>query len=96
MDDEVDTAGSMVGASEALINAGAKEVYACATHGLLSDPAPERIANSPIQELIITDTVPIKSDQTYKKFKIISIAPLFGEAIKRIHDGKSVGALFAH
>ncbi len=94
MDDEVDTAGSMVGASEALINAGAKEVYACATHGLLSDPAPERIANSPIQELIITDTVPILNGKLNKKVSVLTVAGLFGEAIHRIHGGMSIGAMF--
>ena len=96
-DDEINTGESMVSGAKILNQFGVDEIYAVATHGVLPGETVEKLSNVDIiKEFVITDTVPIKSDQTYKKFKIISIAPLFGEAIKRIHDGKSVGALFAH
>ncbi|MBI20688.1 MAG: ribose-phosphate pyrophosphokinase [Chloroflexi bacterium] len=96
-DDEINTGESMVSGAKILNQFGVDEIYAVATHGVLPGETVKKLSTVDIiKEFVITDTVPIKSDQTYKKFKVISIAPLFGEAIKRIHDGKSVGALFAH
>jgi ribose-phosphate pyrophosphokinase len=94
MDDEVDTGGSMVGASEVLIQRGARSVYASSTHGVLSSNAVERFKNSPIEELLCTDTVPISDEKRNGKVSVVSIAALFGEAIHRIHSGLSVGAMF--
>ena len=96
MDDEVDTGGSMVGASEVLMQRGARCVYASSTHGVLSSNAAERFKNSAIEELLCTDTVPIPDEKRNGKVIVVSIAALFGEAIHRIHSGLSVGAMFDH
>jgi ribose-phosphate pyrophosphokinase len=95
IDDEIDTAGSLLEAVAALVAEGAKAVYSCATHGVFSDKSIERIEASPITEVIITDTIPLPADADREKITVLSIAPLFGEAIKRIHRGSSVGALFS-
>ncbi len=93
-DDEVDTAGSMIETAKILENFGAKEIYAGCTHGVLSGPAIERIKNSPIKELVITDTVPLTEEKKIDKIKVLSMAPLFAEAIKRINEAKPLGELF--
>ncbi len=93
IDDLIDTAGTMVAAANMLINRGAKRVLACATHGVLSGPAVERLTNSPIEQVIITNTIPV-GDKMFNKLKIVSVAPLLGEAIKRIHEEESVSSLF--
>ncbi len=93
-DDEIDTAGSLLSAAKTLQDAGAKEIYSCATHGILSGPAPERILEAPITEIALTDTAPVPPEKRNGKVKMLSVAPLFGEAIARIHRGESVGALF--
>ena len=93
-DDEIDTAGSLLSAAKTLQDAGAREIYSCATHGILSGPAPERILEAPITEIALTDTAPVPPDKRNGKVKMLSVAPLFGEAIARIHRGESVGALF--
>ena len=72
-----------------------RDIYACATHGVLSDPAIDRIAASSLAEVIITDTVPLPDEKRIPRIKVLSVAPLIGEAIKRIHRGESVGALFS-
>ncbi len=95
VDDEVDTAGTLIEITRALEHEGVTEIYACATHGVLSDPAIDRIANSALAEVIITDTVPLPAYKQIPKIKVLSVAPLIGEAIKRIHRGESVGALFS-
>ncbi|MGH2446535.1 MAG: ribose-phosphate diphosphokinase [Candidatus Limnocylindria bacterium] len=95
IDDEVDTAGSLMEAVGALQAAGAREIYSCATHGVFSGAALERIAESAMTEVIVTDTVPLPPDATDPRITVLSVAPLFGEAIKRIHRGESVGALFS-
>lgn len=92
-DDLVDTAGTLAKASQALIKNGAKEVYAAAAHGVLAGPALERLENSPIKELIITDTIFLNGKKS-NKIKVLSVAPLLGEAIKRIHEERTVSALF--
>jgi ribose-phosphate pyrophosphokinase len=94
MDDEVDTGGSMVSAAEALIAAGVKRVYASSTHAVLSGGAIGRFKNSPIEELVCTDTIPMPDENRNGQVKIVSIAAIFGEAIHRIHSGLSVGAMF--
>ena len=95
IDDEIDTAGSLLEAVGALEAAGARAIYSCATHGVFSGGALERIAASPITEIVITDTVPLPADVDDPRITVLSVAPLFGEAIKRIHRGESVGALFS-
>ena len=95
IDDEIDTAGSLMEAVEALVAEGAREVYSCATHGVFSGSALERIAASSLREVIVTDTIPLPEDAPRDLITVLSIAPLFGEAIKRIHRGESVGALFS-
>ncbi|MBM3940402.1 MAG: ribose-phosphate pyrophosphokinase [SAR202 cluster bacterium] len=94
MDDEVDTAGSMVNAAKALLDAGVREVYGCCTHAVLSGPAAPRLLQSPIKELVTTDTVPVPPERRDGKVKVVSVAALLGEAIHRIHSGLSVGAMF--
>ncbi len=94
VDDEIDTAGSLVQAVDALKKAGAKQVYACCTHAVFSGPAVERISKSPIKEVIVTDTIPVPKTKRNKKITVLSVAPLLGEAIHRIHSGLSVGAMF--
>jgi ribose-phosphate pyrophosphokinase len=95
LDDEIDTAGSVVAAAEALLRAGAREVYVCATHGVFSGKAIERINSSPIKEVVVTDTLPLPPEKHSPKITVLSVASLLGEAIRRIHEGLSVGAMFA-
>ncbi|MBV8714088.1 MAG: ribose-phosphate pyrophosphokinase [Chloroflexi bacterium] len=94
VDDEIDTAGSIVGAAEIVRRAGARAVYAAATHALLTGPAVERLRNSPIEELIVTDTVQMPLRKRLPNMTVLSVSLLFGEAIARIHTGESVGAMF--
>ncbi|MCL2149329.1 MAG: ribose-phosphate pyrophosphokinase [Dehalococcoidia bacterium] len=94
VDDEIDTAGSLVNAVDALLEAGATEVYSCATHPIFSGKAIERIANSPVKEVIVAQTVPVPAHKKLDKITVLPIAPLLGEAIHRIHTGLSVGAMF--
>jgi len=94
IDDMIDTAGTTVSAAQAAMDKGAKSVTAAATHGVLSDPAIDRLKEAPIKELIITDTISLKKEKQLPKMKIVSVANVFGEAIKRIHNGESVSALF--
>ncbi|EFQ23708.1 ribose-phosphate diphosphokinase [Aminomonas paucivorans] len=94
VDDIVDTAGTLVHAAEALREKGAGKVYACATHGVLSGPAVERVQNSVIEELVFTDTIPMKESKRIDRITVLSIAPLFAEAIRRIHSDHSVSILF--
>ncbi len=93
-DDEIDTAGTMMNAVNFIKENGAADIYAAVTHGVLSDPATERLKNSPIKELVITNTVPVAPYKRIPKLTILSIAPLLAEVIRRIHLGVSVGALF--
>ncbi|MFB0557253.1 MAG: ribose-phosphate diphosphokinase [Dehalococcoidia bacterium] len=94
VDDEIDTAGSLINVVSVLRERGAKQIYACATHPVFSDPSIQRIASSPVEEVIVTDTIPVTNNKKLDKITVLSIAPLLGEAIKRIHTGQSVGALF--
>jgi ribose-phosphate pyrophosphokinase len=95
MDDEIDTGGSLVNVVNALIEKGARGVYSCCTHPVLSGPAIQRIENCPVEELVVTDTIPLTPDKKIDKITVLSMAPLLGEAIHRIHTGMSVGALFS-
>jgi ribose-phosphate pyrophosphokinase len=94
VDDEIDTAGSLMGVTNTLMQRGARKVYACCTHPIFSGPAIERIAGSQLKEVVVTDTVPVKDGRVEDKVTVLSIAPLLGEAIRRIHTGQSVGAMF--
>jgi len=94
VDDEIDTAGSLVNTVSTLRERGAKEVYACCTHPVFSGPAIQRIASCPVKEVIVTDTIPVDGDKKLDKITVLPIAPLLGEAIHRIHSGQSIGAMF--
>ncbi|MDH4226708.1 MAG: ribose-phosphate pyrophosphokinase [Deltaproteobacteria bacterium] len=94
LDDMVDTAGTMTQAAVALKDHGAKRIYACCTHAILSGPAIDRIEKSPIEEVVVTNTIPRGKANASKKIKYLSIAPLLAEGIKRIHYGESVSSLF--
>jgi ribose-phosphate pyrophosphokinase len=95
VDDMVDTAGTLCAAAEGLTKKGARAVYACITHGLLSGPALDRIHKSPLKELIITDSIPPRPEvKASPKVRVLSVAHLLGEAVKRIHMGDSLSSLF--
>jgi len=93
-DDEIDTAGTMMEAVQFVKSQGAVDIYACVTHGVLSDPATKRLQNSPIKEVVVTNTVPIPTYKRSDKVTVLSMADLLGEVIRRIHLGISVGELF--
>lgn len=94
VDDEIDTAGSLVNTVTTLLDRGAREVYACCTHPVFSDPATQRIAECPVKEVVVTDSLPVNDSKKLDKITVLSIAPLLGEAIHRIHTGLSIGAMF--
>ncbi|MDL2297917.1 ribose-phosphate pyrophosphokinase [Synergistaceae bacterium OttesenSCG-928-D05] len=94
VDDIIDTAGTMVQAAEALMQRGATSVYACCTHPVLSGPAIDRLRDSKIKEVVVTDTIPLHSAKQIDKITVLSIAPLFAEALRRIHSEHSVSILF--
>ena len=96
IDDIIDTAGTLCGAAHALADKGARRIVACATHGVLSGPAVQRIAESPLAEVVVTDSIPLpEAAKACPKIRQVSIAKLLGEAIKRIHSSDSVSSLFA-
>ena len=95
IDDMIDTAGTTVNAAEAALKQGAKSVTAVATHGVLSGPAMERLSESNIKKIIVTDTIAISKEKHIEKLKIVSVGNVFGEAVNRIHNGESVSALFS-
>ena len=95
VDDMIDTAGTLMEATDALLGAGASEVHACCSHPVLSGPAAERISNSPLKTVLTTDSIPLGNGlEQNPKIKVLSIAPLLGEAILRIHEETSVSSLF--
>ena len=94
VDDIIDTGGSIVNAANALLECGADKVYACAVHGVLSGAAIERIAGSSLEEMVLTDTIPLSEEKRISKIIAMSIAPLFAEAIRRIHLDHSISILF--
>ena len=93
-DDEIDTTGSIMETVEVIKNAGAKDIYVGCTHGILSGPAIDRIKQSDVKEVVMTNTVPLSKKKRIDKIVVVSISELFGEAIKRIHDESSIGELF--
>ncbi|MEO8457292.1 MAG: ribose-phosphate pyrophosphokinase [Chloroflexota bacterium] len=94
VDDEVLTGGTLVATAEVVMKHGATAAYVAATHPILAGDAVAKIAASPIEEIVFTDTIPIPPDKLLPKMKVLSVAPLLGEAISRIHTGNSVGELF--
>jgi ribose-phosphate pyrophosphokinase len=94
VDDEITTGGTLVNVVNTILEHGATEVYACATHPVFCGPAIERLSASPVKEIAVTDTVPVNGEKKLDKVTVLSMAPLLGEAIQRIHTGQSVGALF--
>ena len=94
IDDMIDTAGTTVNAANAVTEQGAKSVTAVATHGLFSEPAIQRLRDSPIQKIIVTDTIHIPEEKHLDNMEIITVSNVFGDAISRIHNGESVSALF--
>jgi ribose-phosphate pyrophosphokinase len=96
IDDIIDTAGTLCGAARALADEGARKIVACASHGVLSGPAVKRIAESPLTEVVVTDSIPLsEAAKACPKIRQLSISRLLGEAIKRIHSSDSVSSLFA-
>jgi ribose-phosphate pyrophosphokinase len=93
-DDEILTGGTVIHAADALVQQGVTEVFCCATHPVFSKEAPELLSKSRFREVVVTDTVPLAQEQINGKIKVLSVAPLLGEAIYRIHKGLSVGELF--
>ena len=93
-DDEVDSGGSLLSAAAALKEQGVREVYACVTHPVLSGDAADKIVGSQLQEMVVTNTIPIDESKLNGRITVLSVAPLLGEAIRRIHEGRSVGEMF--
>jgi ribose-phosphate pyrophosphokinase len=94
IDDIIDTAGTITQGAVALKELGANDIYACCTHPVLSGPAVSRLADAPIREVLVTNTIPLKENKMTEKIKVLSVAPLLGEAIIRIHEDLSVSKLF--
>ncbi len=94
VDDIIDTAGTICSAAKVMMEKGAKEVYACCTHAVFSGPAMERLSQAPLKEIVITNTIPIKEEAKLPNMTVLSIAPLVGEAILRIHEDLEVSKLF--
>lgn len=94
IDDMIDTAGSIIHGAHALLERNAAEVYAACTHAVFSGPAYERLSQAPFKEIIITDTIPVDTTRLPGKLAVLSVAPLFGEAIIRIHEDLSVSKMF--
>lgn len=94
VDDMIDTGGTLIAAVRVLIKKGAQEIYVSATHPILSGSAYEMIESSSLKELVVTDTIPLKQGKAKTKIKVLSVAPLLGEAIRRIHENRSVSSLF--
>jgi len=93
-DDMVDTGGTLAGAVYALKERGATDIYACATHALLSGPARERLEGAPLKELVVTNSIDIPADRRFPQLKVLSVASLLGKAIQHIHSNESVSQLF--
>ncbi|PTM54822.1 ribose-phosphate diphosphokinase [Desmospora activa] len=94
IDDIIDTAGTITLAANALLEYGAKEVYACCTHPVFSGPAIQRIKEANIKEMVVTNTIPLSEEKQLEKMRVLSVAPLIGEAIIRVHEELSVSKLF--
>ena len=96
VDDEIDTGGTVTAAAHLLSRHGAADIYCSVVHPLLSGSAASRLADSPLKELVVTDTLPISDDKRIDTLRVLPIAALLGEAIHRIHSGLSIGAMFEH
>jgi ribose-phosphate pyrophosphokinase len=94
IDDIIDTAGTICTAAKVMMEKGAREVYACCTHPVFSGPAIERLAAAPIKEIVVTNTIPLTKERQLPNITVLSVAPLVGEAILRIHEDLSVSKLF--
>ena len=94
IDDMIDTAGTLVQAVGALAREGARRILACGVHPVLSGPALERIGASPLEEVVVTNSIPVPAEKRIPRVTVLSVAPLLGEAIRRIHDEESVSTLF--
>jgi ribose-phosphate pyrophosphokinase len=94
IDDMIDTAGTLVQAADALEREGARRILACGVHPVLSGPAIPRIEGSPLEKVIVTNSIPLGRDRQHPKITVLSVAPLLAEAIRRIHDEESVSTLF--
>jgi ribose-phosphate pyrophosphokinase len=95
LDDMIDTAGTLTNAAKALHDAGARRIYAAATHAVLSGPAVHRIIDSPLTEVIVTDTIPLREEaRNHPKFRVATVSRLLAEAIRRIHNSDSISSLF--
>jgi ribose-phosphate pyrophosphokinase len=94
IDDMVDTAGSVTEGALSLKNHGAEKIYVAATHGIFSPPAFERIDDSPIEEVVVTNTLPLSSDYPYADIRVLSVAPLFAHAVQNVYNDESVSELF--
>jgi len=94
VDDEIDTAGSITQAAQVCLDAGATEVYASSIHPVFSGPAVERLASSPFQEVVVTNSIDVPPEKRFPKLTVLSVAPLLGETIQRIHTGASVSATY--
>jgi len=94
VDDIIDTAGTITLAANALVEQGARAVFACCTHPVFSGPAINRIRESHIEEMVVTDTIPLSKEKQLDKIRVLSVAPLMSEAIKRVHNKQSVSKLF--
>ncbi len=94
IDDMIDTAGSIASGAQAICDLGAREVYACCTHPVLSDDALQRLQGSPIEKVVVTDTIPLPERKRTNKLQVLSVAPMLAEAILRIHDDRSVSEMF--
>jgi len=90
----IDTAGSVTEGAKALLQKGAQSVYVCATHGIFSPPAYERIESSPAVEVIVTNTLPVPEERKHGKIRVLSVAPLFAHAIQNVYNDESVSELF--
>jgi len=93
-DDMISTAGSVVGAANVAKHHGARAIYACATHPVLCDNAVERLRGAPIQQIAVTDSIPLPPEKQLPNIVVLSVAELLADAIKRIHNNQSVSALF--
>jgi ribose-phosphate pyrophosphokinase len=94
VDDMIDTGGTIVAAADTLFEAGAADVIIAATHGVLSGPAVDRLKNSKVSEVVVTNTLPIPADRQFDKLTVLSIAPLLARAIKEVFEDGSVTSLF--
>jgi ribose-phosphate pyrophosphokinase len=94
IDDMIDTAGTIVSAADVLLDQGATEVWAMATHGVLSGPAVDRLKNSPISRVVITNTLPLPSEKQFDKVEVLSVAPIIADAIRAVFEDTSVSEIF--